>query len=176
MLNPTGEARKWVHHLCHGEGKQVSAISCHNSTKNFPVLIVETDMALEESKEWHQQHAWRRHASWYPPSTPTIQHLSGTEVPLWEVWDPPPHAKGARGVLPTHVHHTGLSCGPLSGCERSTVPLAMAQEPLRNTVLRQSPMDERAFLEVPVPSREAPAHHWRKKIQCGHTAEVKRNS
>lgn len=31
--------------------------------------------------------------------------------------------------------------------------------------LRQSPMDERAFVEVQVSSRETPAHHWSKKIR-----------
>lgn len=36
--------------------------------------------------------------------------------------------------------------------------LAMVQEPLENC-LRESPMDDRAFVKVQVFSREVPAHH-----------------
>lgn len=69
-----------------------------------------------------------------------------------------------------------VGCGH---CEPVAATLGHGPEPMESNCLRQSSVDERAFVEVQVSSRETPAYHCserKKNIWVVYVGEGKRNS
>ena len=93
------------------------------------------------------------------------------KLPLWELWDPTPSAKGPERVSPTCVSRNRLtdlstSCGPCCGLWTSSSPLTAGQSTWRTPTQGSYPQrNKSAFVEVQVSREEVVALCWRKKIK-----------
>lgn len=124
MLTSVGEASKWVPLLCYGKGKEVSAIFCHDSTKNFLFLSCEnrhyvcpykilkmSDIRNMPDKDIHNGIPLNNNNSASVHRPKCLFGRCGVQHPM---------PRDLERVLPTSApgnRHTGLSpsCGPYSG-------------------------------------------------------------
>lgn len=133
-------------------------------------------------EEWHQQHGWIRHLLLYSAPPKTIWHPATYKSVFvgamrssticqgnWEQsWSPVHQEIG----IPTSVS----DADPAVAHEMTSTPLGYNLGLLGEHCLRQSPMDERTFVEAHVSSEEVPLHHWSKIYKFGSIGEGKRNN
>lgn len=90
-------------------------------------------------------------------------------------------SKGPEGeCLPKHqirdIQTSAPAVDPSVAHDLSPVHLGHGPGAPEKHCLKQSPMEERVFVEDQICNREVPAHRWSKKENCGHNGEDKRNS